>query len=94
MMAGRGLRARMAGAPRGLRLGVVALAGLGLGAGIARGWRWLTGSGWDSKDVAELYGEQTNRGYGAGLSDVVSRREANPARPQRTEHQQGPGAGP
>src|SRR5512132_4329601 len=59
VMAGRGLRARIAGAPRGLRLGVVALAGLGLGAGIARGWRWLTGSGWDREDVAELYGEQT-----------------------------------
>jgi hypothetical protein len=93
-MAGRGLRARISGAPRGLRLGVVALAGLGLWAGIARGWRWLTGSGWDSEDVAELYGEQTSRGYGAGLSDVVSRREANPARPQRAEGQQRPGAGP
>jgi hypothetical protein len=93
VMAGRGVWARIAGAPRGLRFGVVVMAGLGLGAGIARGWRWLTGSGWDSKEVADLYGEQTNRGYGAGLSDVVSRREANPARPQRAEGQQRPGAG-
>ena len=93
-MAGRGVWARIAGAPRGVRLGAVVVAGLGLGAGIARGWRWLTGSGWDSKDVEELYGRQTTRGYAAGLSDVVSGREANPARPQRTEHQQRPGADP
>jgi hypothetical protein len=71
---------------------VVALAGLGLGAGIARGWRWLTGSGWDSKEVAELYGEQTNRGYGAGLGDVVNRRVSNPVRPQRAERQERPDA--
>jgi hypothetical protein len=89
-MAGRSVRARIAGAPRGLRLGVVALAGLGLWAGIARGWRWLTGSGWDSKDVEELYGRQTTRGYAAGLGDVVNRRESKPVRPQRTQHQEPP----
>jgi len=83
-MAGRGVRARIAGVPRGLRLGVVALAGLGLWAGIARGWRWLTGSGWDRKDVEELYGEQSSRGYAAGLGDVMTHREKNPVRPQRT----------
>jgi hypothetical protein len=89
-MAGRGLRARIAGTPRGVRLGVVALAGLGLWAGIARGWRWMTGSGWDRKDVEELYGRQTTRGYAAGLGDVVSRRQSNPVRPQRTQQQEPP----
>ncbi|HEX2399393.1 MAG TPA: hypothetical protein VHJ79_05290 [Mycobacterium sp.] len=35
---------------------------------IAAGWRWLTGPGWDSKQVEELYGKLTNRGYGVGSS--------------------------
>jgi hypothetical protein len=62
----------------------------GLGARIVAGWRWVRGSGWDSNDVEELYGKQTNRGYAAGLGDVMTHRESNPARPQRTQPQQPP----
>jgi hypothetical protein len=35
----------------------------------------MRGSGWDSDDVEELYGKQTNRGYGAGIGDMVNRQE-------------------
>ena len=42
---------------------------------VAAGWRWMRGSGWDSDDVEELYGKQTNRGYGAGIGDMVNRQE-------------------
>jgi hypothetical protein len=94
IMAWRGLRAQVAGALRWLRrLGLIVTAFRRLWTGIARGWRWLTGSGWDRNDVAELYGRQANRGYGAGLGDVLSRRESDPARPQRAERHKRPGAG-
>jgi hypothetical protein len=85
-MAWRRLRARAAGALRPLRrlAAVAAVWRLPL-AWLARGWRWLTGSGWDREDVAELYGEQTTRGYGAGLGDVIGHRESDPVRPQRVK---------
>jgi hypothetical protein len=86
-MAWGGRRAKGAGGWRWRRgLGValmLVMVGRGLWPRIAAGWRWLTGPGWDSKQVEELYGKQTNRGYGGGLVDVVSRRESSPIRPQR-----------
>jgi hypothetical protein len=54
----------------------------------------LTGPGWDSKQVEDLYGRQANRGYGAGLADVVGRRESSPIRPQRAAPAQRPDAEP
>jgi hypothetical protein len=72
----------------------VVMVGRGLWPRIAAGWRWLTGPGWDSKQVEELYGKQTNRGYGGGLVDVVSRRESSPVRPQRTAPAERPDAEP
>ena len=42
---------------------------------VAAGWHWMRGSGWDSDEVEELYGKQTNRGYGAGIGDMVNRQE-------------------
>jgi hypothetical protein len=50
---------------------MVVMVGRGLWPRIAAGWRWLTGPGWDSKQVEELYGKLTNRGYGGGLVDVL-----------------------
>jgi hypothetical protein len=83
-MAWRGRRARGAGGWRWLGLAfMVVMVGRGLWSRIAAGWRWLTGPGWDSKQVEELYGKLTNRGYGAGLVDVVAHRESSPVRPQR-----------
>jgi hypothetical protein len=61
----------------------VVVVGRGQWPRIAAGWRWLTGPGWDSKQVEELYGKQTDRGYGGGLADVVGHRESSPLRPQR-----------
>ena len=46
-----------------------------LWARVAARWHWMRGSGWDSDDVEELYGKQTNRGYGAGIGDMVNRQE-------------------
>jgi hypothetical protein len=87
VMVWRGRRTRGAGGWRWLGwLGVAAtvvMVGRGQWPRIAAGWRWLTGPGWDSKQVEELYGKQTNRGYGGGLADVVGRRESSPLRPQR-----------
>ena len=97
-MAWRGRRARGPGGWRWLRwLGValtVAMVGRGLWPRIPAGWRWLTGPGWDSKQVEELYGRQTDRGYGAGLADVVGRRESSPLRPQRAAPAERPDAEP
>lgn len=42
---------------------------------MAARWHWLRGSGWDTDAVEELYGKQTNRGYGAGIGDMVNRQE-------------------
>jgi hypothetical protein len=96
VMAWRGRRTRGAGGRRWpRRLGValmVVMVGRGLWPRIAAGWRWLTGPGWDSRDVEEVYGKQTNRGYGAGLADVVSRRESSPVRPQRAAPPERPDA--
>ena len=72
----------------------VVMVGRGLWPRIAAGWRWLTGPGWDSKQVEELYGKQTNRGYGGGLADVVGRRESSPLRPQRAAPPERPDADP
>jgi hypothetical protein len=97
-MAWGGRRAKGAGGWRWRRgLGValmVVMVGRGLWPRIAAGWRWLTGPGWDSKQVEELYGKQTNRGYGGGLVDVVSRRESSPIRPQRAVPPEPPDAEP
>jgi hypothetical protein len=71
---------------------VVVMAGRGLWPRIAAGWRWLTGPGWDSKQVDELYGKLTNRGYGGGLVDVVARQESSPVRPQRAAPPERPDA--
>jgi hypothetical protein len=87
VMAWPGRRTKDAGGWRWLAwLGVAATVvtvGRGQWPRIVAGWRWLTGPGWDSKQVEELYGKQTNRGNGAGLADVVGRRESSPLRPQR-----------
>jgi hypothetical protein len=97
-MAWRGRRTRVAGGWRWMgRLGValmVVMVGRGLWPRIAAGWRWLTGPGWDSKQVEELYGKQTNRGYGGGLVDVVARRESSPLRLQRVAPPERPDAEP
>ena len=61
---------------------------------IAAGWRLLTGPGWDSKRVEELYGKLTNHGYGGGLVDVVARQESSPVRPQRAAPPERPDAEP
>jgi hypothetical protein len=79
------------------RLGVALMAvmvGRGLWPRIVAGWRWLTGPGWDSKQVEELYGKLTNRGYGGGLVDVVARQESSPVRPQRVAPPERPDAEP
>jgi hypothetical protein len=95
-MAGRGRRVRSAGGwrwARWLSLAItVVMVGRGLWPRIAAGWRWLTGPGWDSRQVEELYGKQTNRGYGAGLIDVVGHRESSPVRPQRAAPRERPDA--
>jgi hypothetical protein len=73
---------------------VVVMAWRGLWPRIVAGWRWLTGPGWDSKQVEELYGKLTNRGYGGGLVDVVARQESSPVRPQRAAPPERPDAEP
>ena len=94
-------RGRRGGGARGVRwlrwVGVavaVVMVGRGLWPRIAAGWRWLTGSGWDSRQVEELYGKQTDRGYGGGLVDVLTRRQSSPLRPQRTAPPERPDAEP
>jgi hypothetical protein len=95
VMAWRGRRARGAGGWRWLGVALmVVMVGRGLWPRIAAGWRWLTGPGWDSKQVEELYGKLTNRGYGAGLVDVVAHRESSPIRPQRAAPPEPPDAEP
>ena len=96
-----GWRDRRAGGADGRRwlggLGgalVVVMVGRGLWPRIVAGWRWLTGPGWDSKQVEELYGKLTNRGYGGGLVDVVARQEWSPVRPQRAAPPERPDAEP
>ncbi len=54
---------------------------------VAAGWHWLRGSGWDSDAVEELYGRQTNHGYGAGIGDVVNR-QADWTRMRRAERRE------
>ena len=97
-MAWRGGRTKGAGGWRWLSgLGValmLVMVGRGQWPRIVAGWRWLTGPGWDSKQVEELYGKQTNRGYGGGLADVVGRRESSPLRTQRAAPPERPDADP
>lgn len=97
-MALGGRRAGDGGGWRWLRwVGVAAtvvVVGRGLWPRIAAGWRWVTGPGWDSKQLEELYGKQTDRGYGGGLADVVGRRESSPLRPQRAAPPEPPDAEP
>ena len=44
---------------------------------VARAWQWLrNGPTWDDEDVEKAYGKQANRGYGAGIGEMVNRQEA------------------
>jgi hypothetical protein len=48
----------------------------GVWGNVTRAWRWLrNGPTWDDEDVGKLYGKQANRGYGAGIGDMVNRQE-------------------
>ena len=94
-MAWRGRRSKGPGGAGGTLVGHGGrMVGRGLWPRIAAGWRWLTGPGWDSKQIEDLYGRQANRGYGAGLADVVGRRESSPIRPQRAAPAKRPDAEP